>query len=60
LISHGRDSDFELAPDTLKSEAVGGVTPSTIVVIAIFFSLATIAAAMVDERSRGCNRHFNL
>jgi hypothetical protein len=44
----------------VRSKAVGSIAPAAVVMIPIFFSLAAIAAAIVDERSRVDNRHFDL
>jgi len=44
----------------VASKTVGGITPSTIIVIAVFLSLTAVAAAMVDKRGRVGLRHFDL
>jgi len=42
------------------SKAVGGVTPSAVIVIAVFLSLTAVAAAVVDERGGVGDGHFDL
>jgi hypothetical protein len=49
-----------LVKEMVASEAVGGVTPAAVVVIAVLLGLTAVSAAMVDKRRRVGNRHFDL
>jgi len=41
-------------------ETICGIAPTAVFMISIFFSLATVAAAVVDERFWGDNCHFDI
>jgi len=51
---------LRLVKEMVTSEAVGGVTPAAVVVIAVLLGLTAISAAMVDKRRWVGNCHFDL
>jgi hypothetical protein len=39
---------------------ISGVTPTAIIVMAIFFEFTAVTTAMIDERSWSDNTHFDI
>jgi hypothetical protein len=42
------------------SKTISGVTPTAIIVMAIFFEFTAVTTAMIDERSWSDNTHFDI